>query len=286
MIVSRDPARTPAWKRRLALLAALAWLAGCSSNVPFPAQIRHAQVDGHRVAWSLSGQPLPGRPTMVLVSGLGSDQRTFAPVLEGLARHGPVIAYDRLGYGESGPPPDGPRDAVTMAAELHALLQRTGVPGPYVLVGHSLGGLIAEYYASTYPWEVAGLVLDDARPADYELRCVAALGEERCADPWWVDWVLLLTKVQAREFRALDATQTQVRQATPPRGLPSLVLVGAKQNRGEDLVKVWLDSQAGLAAKYGARQVVFRDSGHFIHKEKSGEFVELVGGFVDSLAAE
>ena len=81
----------------------------CSSDVPFAAALRTAEVAGRRVQWSLLGDPADRRPTLVLITGLGSGQTTFAAVLEGLARHGPVFAFDRPGYCGSERAPAGPR---------------------------------------------------------------------------------------------------------------------------------------------------------------------------------
>ena len=69
--------------------------------------------------------------------------------------------YDRAGRGWSDPA-DGPQDAARIAAELHTLLERAQVPGPYVLAGHSFGGLYVQTFAATYPDQVAGLVLLDS----------------------------------------------------------------------------------------------------------------------------
>jgi pimeloyl-ACP methyl ester carboxylesterase len=122
-----------------------------------------------------------GGPTVILVSGYpnGADVWSLLdpgvrrpPVLAGVARLTRVCAYDRPNTllqpdrpGRSDPVPQ-PRTAGDAVAELHALLRAAELPGPYVLVGHSLGGLFVRLYASTYPRQVAGLVLVDAT---YEL---------------------------------------------------------------------------------------------------------------------
>ena len=72
-----------------------------------------------------------------------------------------VCAYDRAGMGWSEQGPE-PRDARQISGELHALLTKAGIEGPYVLVGHSTGGLYARMYADRYPDEVAGVVLVDS----------------------------------------------------------------------------------------------------------------------------
>ena len=92
-------------------------------------------------------------------------------VLPGVAEFTRVCAYDRPGtYASIGEddfvsrsdPIAQPRTAPEVVADLHALLQAAEIPGPYVLAAHSLGGLFARLYASTYPDEVVGLVLVDA----------------------------------------------------------------------------------------------------------------------------
>ncbi|MCA9863633.1 MAG: alpha/beta fold hydrolase, partial [Thermomicrobiales bacterium] len=92
-------------------------------------------------------------------------------VLPGVANATRVCAYDRPGTVASigdedfisrSDPVAQPRTSAEIVAELHALLQAAGIPGPYILAGHSLGGFFARLYAATYPDEVVGLVLVDA----------------------------------------------------------------------------------------------------------------------------
>jgi pimeloyl-ACP methyl ester carboxylesterase len=119
-----------------------------------------------------------GGPTVILEAGLRSrsdfwSERTEETppgptVLAGVAKTTRVCTIDRpgttLGASEvsrSSPVPM-PRTATDAVADLHAVLRAARVPGPYVLVGHSTGGLIVRLYAATHPGEVAGLVLVDA----------------------------------------------------------------------------------------------------------------------------
>src|SRR5215212_9513099 len=123
-----------------------------------------------------------GSPTVILEAGYRASARFWtddllhldAPrtmVLPGVAAFTRVCAYDRPGtYASIGDddlisrsdPIAQPRTAPDVVADLHALLQTAEIPGPYVLAAHSLGGLFARLYASTYPDEVVGLVLVDA----------------------------------------------------------------------------------------------------------------------------
>jgi len=99
-------------------------------------------------------------PTVILEPGLGETARAMARwIAPTVARTATVCVYDRAGHGRSDAAPDGAADA---AADLHVALQQAHVPGPYVLAGHSLGGMFALSYAHRYPAQVAGVVLLDS----------------------------------------------------------------------------------------------------------------------------
>jgi pimeloyl-ACP methyl ester carboxylesterase len=93
-----------------------------------------------------------------------------------------VCVYDRAGRGESEPAED-PQDGARVATDLHRLLHRAGVPGPYVLAGHSFGGLYVRIFAAHYPDEVAGLVLVDSTSSQEPAKSVIpSAGDEDSYD--------------------------------------------------------------------------------------------------------
>ncbi len=126
--------------------------------------------------------PGTGSPTVILEAGLGEDHRDWAIVQPEIARTTRVCSYDRsgLGFSEDAPKRASARQKVS---DLHALLAAAGVPGPYVLVGHSYGGMLAHVYAATYPGDVAGLVLLDSSHPDQISRFLAALPPRRKGEP-------------------------------------------------------------------------------------------------------
>src|SRR5215207_4893422 len=123
---------------------------------------RMLDVGGYQMHISCTGQ---GSPTVLLEAGAGTPSGVWAWVQPELTQQARVCAYDRAGLGWSEPGPH-PRDAGSVAQELHTLLQRAGETGPFVLAGHSLGGQYALMFAQRYPEETAGLVLIDAQHPD------------------------------------------------------------------------------------------------------------------------
>lgn len=116
-------------------------------------------VDGHRMYYACSGS---GSPTVVLDAGSPNTTAEWRWVQPRLARVTRVCAYDRAGLGESAPAPKSDdRTGLTQVRELHTLLHAAHVPGPYVIAGHSWGGLLSELFAHTYPSAVAGVALFD-----------------------------------------------------------------------------------------------------------------------------
>jgi pimeloyl-ACP methyl ester carboxylesterase len=115
-------------------------------------------VGGYRLHLDCSGS---GGPTVVLNSGLGAMSANWARIVPAVAGTTRVCAYDRAGQGWSDDAPH-LQDGLAVASDLHTLLDRAGESGPYVLVGHSIGGDYAMTYAARYPEQVAGMVLLDA----------------------------------------------------------------------------------------------------------------------------
>lgn len=126
---------------------------------------RLVDVDGCRLHIRCAGQ---GTPSVVVIPALGASSESWLGVQQQVAAHTTACVYDRAGLGWSGPLRKRPT-AAGMARELHALLHSAPVTPPYVLAGHSMGGLIARVFAHLYPDEIAGLALiDSSHPSQPE----------------------------------------------------------------------------------------------------------------------
>ncbi len=123
---------------------------------PMPGQL--VDVGGYRLHLHCTGS---GSPTVILEPGQGGVSSDFGWITPAVARDSTVCVYDRPGRGWSDAT-DVPQDGDRIAADLHTLLDRAHVPGPYVLAGHSFGGLYVLRFAAMFPDQVAGLVLLDS----------------------------------------------------------------------------------------------------------------------------
>jgi pimeloyl-ACP methyl ester carboxylesterase len=127
-----------------------------AKTYPLPGQL--VDVGGYRLHINCTGS---GSPAVVIVAGAGDWSTTWGVVQPKVAKTTRVCTYDRAGLGWSEAAPL-PGDAAQFARELHTLLQNANVPGPYVMVGHSLGGFIVRIFAHHYASEVLGVVLIDS----------------------------------------------------------------------------------------------------------------------------
>lgn len=118
-------------------------------------------VNAHRLHLYCTGERRPQQPTVVLEAGMGNCSFDWRLIQPAVAQWGRVCAYDRAGYGWS----DASRAVGSLqqrAADLHTLLTKAGESGPYVLVGHSFGGILVREFARQHPQEVVGMVLVDS----------------------------------------------------------------------------------------------------------------------------
>jgi pimeloyl-ACP methyl ester carboxylesterase len=169
--------------RELAPVGALAWWALASAALLFASDTVLAQsapavaedkrilpyvypgqlvdIGGRRINLHCAGA---GGPTVILMAGIFSWSVVWYKTQPVIAQKTRVCAFDRASYGFSDPPPQ-PQILSEVVEDLHKALKAASIPGPYVLVGHSLGGLEARIYAQRWPEEVAGMVLVDTSPA-------------------------------------------------------------------------------------------------------------------------
>lgn len=132
----------------------------------FPQRGHFVQAGSIRMNIDCTGQ---GSPTVLLESGSGGPFVDWLMVQPEVAKFSRVCSYDRAGYGWSDPGPE-PRSSLQIAQELKQLLVAAGEKGPYLLVGHSMGGYDIRVYTGQYPNDVVGMVLVDSSHEDQDLR--------------------------------------------------------------------------------------------------------------------
>ena len=236
---------------------------------PPPGQL--IDVGGHRLHLHCTGS---GSPTVVLEPGHGGSSSDFGWITPAVARETRVCVYDRAGRGWSDAA-DGPQDGAHIAADLHTLLERAHVPGPYVLAGHSFGGLYILSFAAQFPDQVAGMVLLDstapnpgpAQPTDTEsysflrrvvvlLPAVAHLGAGRLLNPFSYGTLPPRSRDEARansatarhlaswieEVLAASASAHQASLLTDLDGKPLIVLTADTGNDAK-----WQSAQEHMA---------------------------------------
>jgi pimeloyl-ACP methyl ester carboxylesterase len=216
-----------------------------------------------------------GGPTVVFESGLGAGKEAWAPVLNALTDRVRVVAYDRAGYGGSDKT-DQPRDGHQLVRELRATLHALNLPGPYILVGHSLGGTLMKLYARTHPTEVAGVVLVDARNSDFSKRARHMGVHKLLYEPPRALFMLARPAIR-REMRAAKLIMQQSRHAGPFPSVPLMVLTHerAATHWPRDLGRAWMESQRSMAKlSVLGRIAVCNDSGHHVHRDRPDAVVK------------
>ena len=207
-----------------------------------------------------------GKPTVIMEAGLGHGKRSWGSIFPLVSTATQCVAYDRAGYGQS-EGSNQSRDGLQIVHELRALLKAQHLAPPYVLVGHSLGGTYMNLFAKTYPQEVAGVVLVDARHSEFTQRC-RQLGVPRLLyEP--PDLLLRSFSATAQaELRAAPLTLKQTRRAGPFPSVPLIVLTQRKSvaRWPGGLGKVWVASQRDLAKMSSlGRLKVCGKSSHNLH---------------------
>lgn len=250
-------------------------------------------VGGRRLYITCMGE---GSPTVILEHGMATESGSWAQVQQAVAQFTRVCAFDRAGRGTSDPAPT-PRTSEDMVADLHTLLANAHVPGPYILVGNSLGGFNARLYAHKYPGEVAGLVLVDSMHPSQFTRFEQTLPPETPQDPESLKW---FRQSFTRDYK--DPTKNpegfdqltsheQMRPVTSLGDLPMVVLASGtflkltpEPRLGLHMHKVWQDLQKDLARlSSNSKFVAVEDSGHFIQVDQPQVVTDAIRELVEQV---
>ena len=241
-------------------------ISGCAS-IPDSRTDRFGE---RRVEYALAGK---GAPAVIFESGLGGTMDWWAKVFPEVAKETTVFAYNRPGYGESERAVTA-RDGDHVVDELRALLKSRNLRPPYVLVGHSLGGLYMQLFARRYPDEVAALVLvDSTHPEQFK----GAGARENW--PAWARVVfgLLLSETAETELNAIGATGVAVLSLPPLEGKPVFVLSALEPMQEKSALAIDANEKRKDIVRLhpGAKQI-WVDSGHAIPLEKPGAVIQAI----------
>jgi pimeloyl-ACP methyl ester carboxylesterase len=245
------------------------------------------RIGDRELAFACSGQ---GSPTVVLETGLGAESAEWETVERGVASFARVFRYDRAGRGMSAPART-PRDAHMMVDELHELLRAADFPGPYLLVGQSLGGLLMRVFAQRYRAEVAGLVLVDSMHEDQFDVFGPAFPPPTPSDPpplegmrqfWTSGWKKPESTVERVDF--VEAIR-QSREVGSLGDLPLDIITAGTflhmpfvpPDRRDTLQGLWEGLQERfLRLSSRSTQTFVRTSGHFVQRDDPRVVIESI----------
>jgi pimeloyl-ACP methyl ester carboxylesterase len=248
-----------------------------------------------------------GAPTVVFDSGLGGSSLDWTFVQPEVAMFTRACAYDRAGYAWSDPGPL-PRSSENIVRELEQLLGNGSVAAPYVLVGHSLGGLIVQHFARQNPQRVAGMVLIDATHQDQFRRlreAVLPAGARRAflvmggahyvpeGLPQDVRTLAEAFGAKAKSIVVLHSELSFLHRGTGPAAaaaLPDVPLVvishrvpaPSAATRDGLLEQMWMEMQLDLAALTSqSRHLIASTDDHYVHVREPELVIDAVRGVVD-----
>ena len=258
---------------------------------PTAPSTRMIDVDGVQMRVWAGGieQRKPGQLVIILEAGAGADLETWKPIFSEVSRIGPVVAYDRRALGQSGADTAAPTFTRT-AQTLHAVLQALKVPPPYVLVGHSMGGVFIRGFAFMYPGETAGMVYLDVPDFEStrEERAAVLPAEEREAalappvlpeiPPGTPPGLAAVYQQQLNEMRD---DYPSARNWKQPTGIPVAVVITTRADRmrgnGGAMVRLQMKRQSEWAL--GSPNSVFvlaGHTGHQVHRDDPQLVVQLI----------
>lgn len=226
-------------------------------------------IGGIKLNYQFSGASHDG-PTLVFDSGYGCALENWNSIRDDISKFSKMFTYDRAGIGKS--EKDGrPRHSQQSVENLRALLRKAGIKPQYVLVGHSFGGVNVRLFASTYPEEVAGVILLDSCHEDQN-KIMAPLFSKEVQEAYYNQFVV------EGSLNEVEESLEQVRSVKSLGNLPLIVLTGGLQPfHTKESMTVWLKFQKELAdLSTRSQHMIVEDAGHVIHIDRPQAVIQAV----------
>ncbi|MFF2176446.1 alpha/beta fold hydrolase [Lysinibacillus sp. NPDC058147] len=226
-------------------------------------------IGGIELYYELLGEQHEG-PTVVFESGYGVTLDNWNSIKDEVSKFSKMFIYDRAGIGKS-EMDDRPRHSRQSVDNLRILLKKAGVKPPYVLVGHSIGGLNVRLFASKYPEEVAGVVLLDSSHEDQNI-ILPPLFTKEVQEAYYNQFTI------EGSLNEIEESFEQVRTTKPFGNIPLIVVTGGLQPiHTKESMAAWMRLQEELANLSTNRQhIVVEDAGHAIHFDKPEVVIEII----------
>jgi pimeloyl-ACP methyl ester carboxylesterase len=219
-----------------------------------------------------------GSPTVIFEAGIGDTSEVWKQVQPAIAQLTQTISYDRAGLGQSDPAPK-PRTCQDMVDDLSALLDRAHISAPYILVGHSFGGMLVRLFAAQHPKDVTGMVLVDSIHEDRTAGFEKVLSDELIAR----NRAYLLDPSRNSEFIDRIPSEQQVRNARRKFEFPLVVLTRGLPDASDEvwpsaeLQRVETDLQREfLKLSPISSLVMAQQSGHYIQHDQPELIIEAI----------
>ncbi len=244
---------------------------------------RITDVDGHKLEYATAGA---GRPAIVFINGGGpADMDSWRKVYPETNRISTVFAYNRFGDGNSDKV-NAPQTGANIVATLRELLRGTGLNPPYVLVGHSLGGLYANLFARLHPDEVAGVVLvDSSHPDQGEMMRGASQGVILSViNAVFQKFYAAINPTKYSETTSFDETASQLKKAGPFPDIPLIVITAGKRPSlaSEEVIRMIKNHQRSLVAMSAqGKQIIAEKSSHYVQNDQPEIVIQAIHEVVD-----
>lgn len=211
-------------------------------------------------------------------AGYGDFSKAWDSVIGDISKLSSVLIYDRAGLGKS-ERSSNPRTSREMVKELKELLVKVKIEPPYILVGHSFGGVNMRMFATEYQNEVCGLVLVDSTPEDYRERFFPTMSKE---------FQIAYNKqfIYEGNYNEFMESLEQLKETKIKLNVPVIVLsAGKKDHYSKESQELWNEMQSEiLEISADGELVIAKNSTHYIQNDESKEVVSAIKKLIDKIS--